>query len=729
VSLTDRLFLHPKRLLLVLALLSAAVAHRALWLEQDNSPDAFFGADQEARQSYQSFKETFGRDEVVLLRWEGAELDSPDHIQRLHALAQRAQAIPGVVDALYPGRDLPVATSADTAKIAAESRAFPLFGELALVREQPPSLSLLLQVVMEGPASRPLLAEELAALRRDFAEAPGSPGPIRIASLATANAAIDAASRRTLSLFMPLLVLLAAVVGLALFRSLTALLPLLAPALAAVGVAMGALQWTGHHLNLITGVMPPLVLSVSIAASLHLLTHYATGCRCASPLDSIRCTLRDKATPTLLALVTTAVGFGSLATSEVEAIQVLGWSTALGLGAASVLVILGTPALLAVLQPRMHMPPARQERPRAWAQWAASRRVGVMIGAALIVALIGAGTSRLNVVFDGMQLLPEDHEARQTFVALEAEGLGLGNIEVWIDAPMSAEALRAARPRLEAMAKALAHAPHVHSVLGVHRLLEIAEHRAGPLAPGLWAILSQENSAGTNAPDLSTSPTWQSFRDAIRGYWSPTRGLRLTLLSSTGEANTFQDQTRLIHAAAAEHFPDAQVQVTGQFAMLLSTPPKLMSTMLRSLALTVLLIAVALGLAFRSLRLVAAALVSNLVPVVLLLGAMGWLGVPIDIATVMAASVVLGIVVDDTVHWLHAYRPTRDVGAAAHAVSHGMVATTLVLSVSFLVLALSGFDPVVRFALGSAAAIAVALGVELVLLPALVATGTKQPSS
>jgi predicted RND superfamily exporter protein len=120
------------------------------------------------------------------------------------------------------------------------------------------------------------------------------------------------------------------------------------------------------------------------------------------------------------------------------------------------------------------------------------------------------------------------------------------------------------------------------------------------------------------------------------------------------------------------------------------------------------------------------ALVPNLWPVLVILGGMGWFGIPLDIATVMVASITLGLVVDDTIHTLAHYRELRaelgERGAVADRMEKTAPAyllTGVILASGFGVCALSGFAPTARFGLLSAIAIMIAVLADFTLVPAL----------
>jgi hypothetical protein len=122
------------------------------------------------------------------------------------------------------------------------------------------------------------------------------------------------------------------------------------------------------------------------------------------------------------------------------------------------------------------------------------------------------------------------------------------------------------------------------------------------------------------------------------------------------------------------------------------------------------------------------ALLPNLLPVVGVLGTMGWLRIPLDLSTAMTGSVALGLAVDDTIHMALGYRHHRerrlgieDAMAATLATSgRALWLTTSVLMAGFGLLVLSSFAPTRRFGLLTCLTLALALAADLVVLPALI---------
>jgi predicted RND superfamily exporter protein len=132
-------------------------------------------------------------------------------------------------------------------------------------------------------------------------------------------------------------------------------------------------------------------------------------------------------------------------------------------------------------------------------------------------------------------------------------------------------------------------------------------------------------------------------------------------------------------------------------------------------------------LLFRSLSLGVLALLPNVLAAALVLGLMGVVGLPLDLMTITIAAIVIGIGVDDTIHYLHRYREEfardRDARGAVlrchRSIGHAIFFTSVTVMAGFSVLGLSNFNPTVYFGLLTALSMALALLANLTLLPAL----------
>ena len=286
------------------------------------------------------------------------------------------------------------------------------------------------------PPDKAAEAESVAALERLVAEPP--PGvSARAAGLPVLDLALDASSREIVHVFFPILVGLAvALLGLS-FRDLRGVaLPLLFVAAPEV-VLLGALGSLGVTLNLVLAVLPPLLFVIALATAVHLQVRFRDaledGLRGA---EAVRATYEDKGWAVLWTGITTMVGFGSLVVSRVGPIPHLGLASAVGIGLILLAAFTLLPALFAVAGapargiPGLSRPRAFERRfrrlGRAWAEWAADRRLWVIAAAAVALAVALAGLPRLQVESDAVRFLPVGHPARVGIERLEAAGVGGG---------------------------------------------------------------------------------------------------------------------------------------------------------------------------------------------------------------------------------------------------------------------------------------------------------------
>ena len=168
-----------------------------------------------------------------------------------------------------------------------------------------------------------------------------------------------------------------------------------------------------------------------------------------------------------------------------------------------------------------------------------------------------------------------------------------------------------------------------------------------------------------------------------------------------------------------------QVRFTGIVPVFAQMEQYLVEGQLASYGSAILSVGLVFLLLHRSLVLTGLALLVNVAPIGPTAAAMALAGVRLDVATIMVASIALGIVVDDTIHMLHAWRrgleDTRDPDAAlAYALGvagRPTILTAVILVTGFGALALSDFQPTAHFGALVAFTVAVSLAVELVVMP------------
>ena len=122
------------------------------------------------------------------------------------------------------------------------------------------------------------------------------------------------------------------------------------------------------------------------------------------------------------------------------------------------------------------------------------------------------------------------------------------------------------------------------------------------------------------------------------------------------------------------------------------------------------------------------ALITNLIPISLVFGIMGWLEIPLDIMTITIAAIALGIAVDDTIHFMHRFdfefkqnsgNYEVSINKSLNTVGHPMYHTTIIIVIGFSILMLSNLVPTIYFGLLTAVVMISVLIANLLLLPRL----------
>jgi predicted RND superfamily exporter protein len=166
--------------------------------------------------------------------------------------------------------------------------------------------------------------------------------------------------------------------------------------------------------------------------------------------------------------------------------------------------------------------------------------------------------------------------------------------------------------------------------------------------------------------------------------------------------------------------------VQGQTAIFAYMQSSVTDTLIVSISVTLIIVAMTMFLIFRNLKMLWIFIFPNIAPIILVAGIMGYLDISIDVGVAISAAVILGIAVDDTIHFFSKYFDaiqTKDFEESIdHIISHSgnaMILTTFILSFTFAIFAVSSFMPNVNFAIVTVSALNIALLLDLILLPAL----------
>lgn len=716
------------------ALCLAILAPGALRLATDNSPPVWFLAGAPEVERHRAFVDRFGSDEGFRIVLDGEEIWSRAGLARLERIEREVAALPGVLDVASLVRahrpDFERFPPDDPAALREVAEASLLDRAMGWVSADGGAVSLL---VATAPLSPRAVAGLAAEIERRVRPQPGeeASAPLRTAVLGqrSLELALDRSSLEIGRRYLPLLALVAIALLLAVVRDPAALAVPLGFVLFCEAITLGAMGWAGVRLNLVLAILPPLIFVIALATSIHVLlpvrARLAAG---AAPAAAVVAVWRDKGRALFWTGLSTAVGFAALAVSPVPPVRALGLWAGVGLGAQTLAAFTLLPALLAggiggaarrrPLEVRLER---AGRRVAAFATRHRSAILAVWLAAAGVAAL---GLGRLAPESDALRYLAPDHPVRAEWERVEALGLGLATVELELAAPPGGEGWRSAAglAALERLTAAL-RAARIPGLLGAAGAGDLAAE-IGQRSP-LAVLATREETLGLGLTLLTADDDGE--RALARFVTADGRRARVTIFVRSGGFEAIDPLAAQARQVALDELPPASdVVATGTLLLLLGFHRHLLATLALSLTLTLPVLAGVFARLLRRPTDVLRALVPNVVPIVLLLGGMGWVGIGLDVATVMVASIVLGLVVDDTIHSLARHRERRgEVGGAAaiaerlERTAPAYLLTGAILAAGFGVCALSDFAPIARFGSLSAATVVIAVLADLTLVPAL----------
>lgn len=708
-------------------------------LRIDPSLNEMLPADDPARRFYEELLERFGSDDVVVVALISDALFMPEGlatverasdalaraegVQRVESLATAVRMRPIEDDVEIAGFfDDPIETRAEAEALREELLADPLRAG-SFVSADGRATAIL--VTFERMPEDEFLARGLDLGALEVARRAAPAMQVVMAGTPHVKAEVGRLLQGELLIMVPLVFVLMSLLSCGFFRSLRlGMVPL-----AAVGTGLlwtvGVMGWVGHDLDIVTTLIPPLVLALGFAYATHVVATFAADTQGGAARTRAARALGHVAFPVTFTALTTAAGFLSLTANGLAVIRGFGVFAAVSTAA----TLLAALTLVPLLLSRGAAVPAGQAN--ATTRWLDARfarlaafdarhATSILALGALLAggALIAA--TRIEVNLPVIENFREDAEIRRAYEQVDRLFGGANQFFVMLRAD---EKRAFERPELLREVKALqawlAAQPEIGGSTSVVQYVEVLNAGLGE-TPG---VRSLPDSANLVAQLLLFGANEELDVLIDRAH----QVITILVRSTATETREFNRLAARIDARLGQLPAGITSHTTGNAILLTRSADRIATGQAISLGLAGAMIGLLLILYFRSLRLGLFALLPNLLPVGLYFGLLGATGVTLNNSTALMGSIVLGIAVDDTLHLIVEFRRGLAAGLpretalreALVRVGRAITCTTLAVCVGLLVVGASALQNQAEFGLLGAATLALAWGVDVTVTPAL----------
>ena len=566
-------------------------------------------------------------------------------------------------------------------------------------------------------------ARELAAkIEADY------PIKIRLSGVIFLNNAFMESSMQDMGTLVPAMYLVILIVAYALLRSITATILVLIVIIPSITVAMGLGGWMGIGLTPPSASAPTIITTLAVADSIHLLVVMLNRMRAGyDKRESLLYSLRVNAKPIFLTSVTTALGFLSLNFSDSPPFHDLGNITAIGVMAAWVYAVVLLPILISFVPIKPKGTLQKLDSKMSVIGTFIADKYKAVLGISVVVSACLLALIPLNEINDDfVKYFDESVEYRQDTDWVSANLTGANLIQFNLQ---SGEANGVSEPAfIQTVADFTEWALNEEVVTHVQSISDTFKRLNRDLNEGDEAFYSIPESRELAAQYLLLYELSLPFGLDMNNQLDISK-------SSTQVVVTLDDMTtnelRSWIARAEGYLAETHktnLTAVGPTVMFAYISKRNIESMLIGTLLAVFLISGVILIALRDVQLGLISLIPNLLPAALAFGVWGALVGQVNMAVAVVAGMALGVVVDDSVHFLTKYQIARRelklsardaVISAFNGVGTALVVTTLILVAGFAILAQSSFGVNSYMAMLTAIALVIALIADLTLLPAL----------
>ena len=747
----------------LIGLLTGFFGYYAIKVETDNSIEVWLKQDDPKLDYYYDFIEKFGEEEFLIIAIDGYNLCGDKDIKLINNITTKLEKVKGVrnvisLSSVYKDK-LSAPYFKEIMKKNKTRSVLDVFKEEVLsdymyvnnvISSDGETTAIIATVAKGSPESRMKLVKETreiistagietenelshSLLKKGMVGVKRSPKDYFLAGPSIINAELDRMSQKDMRTFTPVMFAVALVILGTLFRNISGvLIPAITISINIIW-AVGLFVIFNNKTNMVSGMIIPLIFIISLTTTVHILNRFyqevkLTGDSRKSTLE----TVKHICVPCFLMCLTTAIGFLSLMVSDVTPVKITGIFMAAGIMMSFFVCITLVPCILSLFPGLMSSSATIQKDDGTSnrefrgiygfiGRFVKKNTIYILTLSLVFVGFAIYGITKTRAESNVFESFPENSEISRSTKHIEQNLMGLLPMEIVINAVNGGGVFQP-----EVLAKMENLQDYLKEIPEVTKSMSVADYVTNLNELLNKDILSNQLITKAKAIDYVKLASLHGDNIVKSLYTEDCNEGRVTVRMKNVGSSRYQEIVKNIKGFIKVNFPlSIGCTITGIVPLLMDMQGYLIESQIKTFTLAFILIFICIALLLKSVRIGMMSMIPNLIPIAITLGVMGYLGINLDVATIMIASVAIGISVDDAIHFLYRFKSElkKDgnhylaIQRTLSGIGRASVFTTVVATCGFLIFCLSSFKPIQYFGLLTGITMISALAADLFVLP------------
>ncbi|MBP4138127.1 efflux RND transporter permease subunit [Flavobacterium geliluteum] len=513
-----------------------------------------------------------------------------------------------------------------------------------------------------------------------------------------------------------------------------------------VGViwSFGTLGLLHYKITILTAIIPPLIIVIGITNCIFLINKYQQEIKLHNnQAKALQRIISKIGVSTLMTNLTTAIGFATFMITGNELLFEFGLVTSINVISVYILTLLIVPIVYSFMSVpgEKHLYHLTKNYISTLLDWVENivknkrRVIYTIYGLLLLFSIIGISQMKVSGSLIGE--MPRSASFFKDILFYEKEFNGVMPLEIMIDTKRKKGVMKLSTMRkMEELQNTIASMPELSKPVSIVNLVKYSKQAFYNGKPEYYQLpTSQEQtfilSYAKNATKNSKDNLMKSYVDSTGQY------ARITTFMKDIGTDEMAKVEKKLHAKIDEIFPSDryEVTVTGKALVFQKGTSYLVGNLIESLIFAIFVIAVLMLYLFRSFKMVFASVITNILPLCITSGLMGYFGIPLKPSTILVFSIAFGISVDNAIQFMAKYRHDllqsngkvkKSIFSALRETGISTFYTSVVLILGFATFTLSSFSGTIALGGLISCTLAFAMFANLLVLPALVLTFEKK---